>query len=121
LTPRARRLARWITALGIGLLAVFVLLAPLYGRMTPRAMALIMFGHGIQERHVFPAADMPPLVSSATEAGETWDQYLYSGGVAIYRSEKFDVTVVARFPADGSRPTCRVFPATLPVSQCNAL
>lgn len=120
MTPRARRTARWMAAIGIGLLAVFVLLAPLYWRMTPRAMALMMLGHGIQERHVFPAADMPAFVSSATEAGETWSQYLYSGGVAIYRSEKFDVTVVARFPADGSRPTCRVFPATLPVSRCDA-
>ncbi len=83
-------------------------------------MALIMLSHGIQERHVFPATGMPPLDSSVTEAGESWNQYLYSGGVAIYRSEKFDVTVIARFPADGSRPTCRVFPAVLSVSQCNA-
>jgi hypothetical protein len=76
LTPATRGLVPWLAAFGIGLLAFFAIVAPLYWRMTPVMMAMVMLSNGIQERHVFPVADMPPSVSAAAEAGETWDQYL---------------------------------------------
>ena len=88
--------------------------------MTPKAFTLSMLARSEQERSVFPAENMAPYVTTVTEAGSSWDQYLFPGRTAIYRSEKFDVTLVVQFSADGSFLKCRVFPATLRISHCDS-
>lgn len=96
----------------------WILVAPFYWHMTPKAMSRFMLSNGIQQHPVFPDAGRAPVTSTVAEAGERWSVTLYPGRVAVYRSEKFDVTVVARFSADDTMLGCQVFPDELRITQC---